>query len=134
MKKYIFVFTILLAIGFISNTLFAQLTVSSITVVNTTNCVLSAEPSALDLTCSHVCKSQVVNVNPHSAVAVPFPCAGADALSGGYYTIVGIFDPATNSGVKVGNGCGVNLSGTFKDCQGITRTATFIAPNTVNIQ
>lgn len=134
MKKYLFVFTILLALGFISNTLSAQLTVSSITVNNNTGCALTVYPGASDLTCTRYCDLGSFNVNPNSSVAIPFPCADMDALAGGFFTIVRVLDNAAGAGGKVANGCGMGLSTTYIDCQGFTRTITLNSPNTVTIQ
>lgn len=134
MKKYLFVFTMLLAFGLISTKVSAQLTISTINVVNNTGCVITVEPKTVDLNCRNACSDGQVNVNPNSHVAVPFFCPFVDAMSGGYITIIGVFDPVSGSGVKVGNGCGTTTTGQITDCQGITRTVTFTPPATLTIQ
>lgn len=135
MKKSLFVFSILLAFTFITNFVAAQTTLqSSITVLNNTQCTIWVQPMAYNLSCENVCQSTAVSIAPNSSVAIAFPCPNIDALAGGFFTIIGFKDQAAGVGFKIGNGCGVNLSNTYIDCQGTTRTATFIAPNSVVVQ
>jgi hypothetical protein len=134
MKKTFFAFATLLFLSFAANFGFAQATVNTITVNNQTNCNLWAQPYALDLNCDFACSGQGVVVNANSSANINFACSSIDALANGFFTIVGIADFASGNGIKVGNGCGVNLTGTIVDCQGFTRTVSFIAPNTVSIQ
>lgn len=133
MKKSLFVFCMLLGFGFIANFAAAQV-INSISVTNMTGCVITAQGYALDNNCDNVCRTAIVTILPHASAAVPYVCSSADPFANGHITIVGIADPASGSGVKVGNGCNVNLTGNYKDCEGITRTATFTAPNIVVVQ
>jgi hypothetical protein len=136
MKKSLFVFSILLAFGFLANFASAQLVIGggTLNVRNLTGCAITAVGTTLDPNCATTCQSAFVNVNPFTSVAIPFPCQSIDAFVAGSFTIVGIRDIAANAGMKVGDGCGVNLTGTYVDCQGITRTVTFTPPSTVIVQ
>lgn len=137
MKKSLFVFSILLAFGFLANFVSAQTTVggvSTINVRNLTGCTIWAQATALDLNCDFTCNSAGFTINPFTSVAIPFVCSSVDALAAGFFTIVGIRDIAANVGLKVGNGCGVGLTGNYVDCQGFNRTVTFTPPNSVIVQ
>jgi hypothetical protein len=135
MKKSLFVFSILLAFTFITNFVAAQATLqNSITVVNNSQCTIWVQPMGLDLNCQNVCQPAAVTIGPNASAVVAFPCPSVDALAGGFVTLIGFRDLAAGVGFKIGNGCGVNLSNTYTDCQGITRTVTFTAPNSVVVQ
>lgn len=137
MKKYLFVFSFLLSVGFLFNLASAQLTGGgggTLNVRNNTGCVIWVQGSTLDANCVTTCQSAGTNINPNTNVSIPFACLNIDAFAASSTIIVGIRDIAANVGFKIGNGCGVNFTGTYVDCQGISRTATFIAPNTVLVQ
>jgi hypothetical protein len=136
MKKSLFVFSILLAFGFLSNFVTAQLVIggNTMNVRNATGCTILAQASALNLNCDDVCQSAIVTINPFTSVAIPWACPSIDALAGGFFTKVGIRDIAAGVGAKVGNGCGVTLTASYVDCQNVNRTVTFVAPNTVLVQ
>jgi hypothetical protein len=135
MKKSLLVFSILLAFTFITNFVAAQITLqNSITVVNNSQCTIWVMPMGYDLNCQNVCQPGAVTVGPNSSAVAAFPCPNVDALIGGFSTIIGFRDLAAGVAFKIGNGCGVNLSNTYIDCQGNTRTITFIPPNSVVVQ
>jgi hypothetical protein len=136
MKKSLFVFSILLAFGFLANFASAQLVGGggTLNVRNATGCPISAMGMTLDQNCASFCQTAFFNINPFTSVAIPFPCQTIDAFVAGSFTLVGIRDIAANVAFKIGDGCQTNLSATYIDCQGIARTATFTPPSTVIVQ
>ncbi len=136
MKKSLFVFSILLAFGFLANFVSAQTVIGggTINVRNLTGCTIWAQATALDLNCDNPCNSAAVIINPFTSVSIPFACPSIDAFLAGSFTLVGIRDIAANVGLKVGTGCGVGLTGNYVDCQGNNRTVTFTPPSNVVVQ
>jgi hypothetical protein len=138
MKKSLFVFSILLAFGFVANFASAQLIggggSGTLNVRNLTGCAIWVQGSTQDMNCVTFCQSAGTNINPFTAVSIPFSCFDIDAFVATSTVLVGIRDIAANVAFKISNGCGLNISGSYVDCQGITRTATFFPPNSVLVQ
>lgn len=124
MKKTFYALPLLAFFLILNTTVYAQ----SMTIVNTTNCSLQARGVGLSTTCNLVCNTGTQTVAP-GGLPVTFPafCIAAPPPP---VNVIAIWDLASGSGVRVGNGCGAPGSGTFTDCQGIIRTVVFIPPTT----
>lgn len=123
MKKTFFAFSLLALFLTFSTAVSAQ----TITVTNTTNCNLQAQGVGLNNFCQQVCGMLPQPVPAMTTQTFPMFCTAAAPAP---IHVIGVWDPASGSGVRVGNGCGAPGFGNIIDCQGITRTVFFAPPST----